>query len=66
MKDNKIVDLQITQALITPNCRKIHGDKKAIDIALEHIRKRILETMIHDCNDKADFGIIAKLRRQIQ
>ena len=66
MKDNKIVDLQITQALITPNCRVIHGDKKAIYIALEYIRQRMIETMEYDCNENADFTITVKLKRQIQ
>ena len=54
--------MQITQATITPLCRK-RGDNEAIEIALEEIRKKLTDTMSVQVNNEAIFKIIATVNR---
>lgn len=54
--------IQITQATITPNCRK-KTDIIAIEEALNMIRKKLLFTMNASINDNATFKIVATLSR---
>ena len=54
--------IQITQATITPTCRK-KGDEVAIDEALAEIKKKILFSMNPEANYQATFQIVATIER---
>jgi len=56
------MEIQITQATITPKCRE-QGDVKALNIATDEIRQKIIMAMNADANDKATFQIVAILKR---
>lgn len=56
--------MQITQATITPTCRK-KGDEVALDEALKEIRYKILMAMAaKPYNDNSTFQIVATLIRE--
>lgn len=50
-------------AIITPNCRKVHGTEKALDVALARVRDEYLACAALDCNDEANYRVVLSIER---
>ncbi len=59
----EIEGIKAQHAQITPNCRKLKGDPKAVEDALDVIRKELVDVMRYPANVKADFNIVLSVKR---
>ncbi len=58
-----IKGMQVTATTITNNCRETHGQEKALEIALNEIRKKYEFTLSADVNKNATIRIVMTVDR---
>lgn len=61
--ETKVQGMQGGKATITPNCRSIHGDEKAVDIALKEIKEKYLFMNNAEANKNATYRIVVTVDR---
>lgn len=56
--------MQVTQATITKNCREIHGQSAALDIAFDELRTKYENVMEAECNIDATIQVVMHIERE--